>query len=279
MPTAFPLSADPFSSGSAAAALTPVEPLGDRGDRMKDFNAKIDAETAAHEATVSKERAENQRIEGDFFAKNAPPAYKPQAPYIAPQSTGPLQEWGSLAMMFAMLASHFTRTPMTTAMNAGAEVMKAFKQNDMEKAKASYEQWKDANEQSYKLYEYQRDAYKDLLESVKDRVKNNVDLSKEETADYRARITAITTAFKDQTSLDMLEQNGVLGWAKLQEQRDKTATSMAEKQSALEVKMDEINKKYEGATKESGLVNDPDYVNAVKSGDALTVAEKLNEGK
>ena len=280
MPTAFPLSADPFSTGSngsAAEALEPSNSLGDRGDRMKEFNAKIDSETAAHEAAVTKDRAENQRIESDFFAKNAPPAYKPQAPYVEPKATNPIQEWGSFAMMFAMLASHFTRTPMITAMNAGSAVMNAFKEKDMEKAKASYAQWKDANEQSYKLYEYQRDAYKDLLESVKDRVKNNIDLTKEETADYRARIAAIGSAFKDQTSLDMLEQNGVLGWAKLQEQRDKTAASMAEKQAALEIKMDEISQKYDGAKKQADLVNDPAYINAVKSGDPLTVAEKLNE--
>jgi len=52
---------------------------------------------------------------------------------------------------------------------------------------------------------------------------------------------------------------------------------MAEKQAALEVKMDEINKKYEGAKKEAALVEDPDYVNALKSGDVLTVVEKRNE--
>ena len=133
MPTAFPLSADPFSSGSAAAALAPEpNPLGDRGDRMKELNAKIDSETVAHEATVAKERAENQRIEGDFFTKNAPPVYKPPAPYNAPKETSPIEMWGSLAMMFGMLASHFTRTPMITAMNAGSAVMNAFKQKDVD---------------------------------------------------------------------------------------------------------------------------------------------------
>ena len=269
MPTAFPLAADPFSSGSAAAALSSQpSPLADLHTDLdkgfEEFSSKIDAATAEHDAKLEKAKADNQRIEGDFFAKNAPPAYKPQAPYAPPKETTPLEAWGSLAMGFAMLASHFTRTPMTTAMNAGAAVMKAFKEQDADKAKQSYEQYKDAVDQSHKLYEYQRDAYKDLLESVKDRIRNNTDLTKEETADYRARITALGTAFKDKVALEVMEQNGVIGWAKHEDM-----LNWHDEQT--KVREDEIDKKYAGKIAVMALAADPEF----KKADSLTQAEQL----
>jgi hypothetical protein len=272
------MDASPLASAPAAAPLAPApSPLDDSGARMKAFTDKIDATTAEHDKSVDKDRAENQRIESDFFSKNPAPVFKPPAPYVPPKSSGPIEEWGSLAMMFAMLASHFTRTPLMTAMNAGAAVMQAFKQKDTAAATAAYQQWKDANEQTQKLYEYQRDAYKDLLSSVKDRMKNNVDLTKEETADYRARISAMATAFKDQTSLEMMQQNGVLGWAKLQDQRDKNMADLNIKQEKLDAEMAKIQGAVDGAKAEGEAKKTPEYQAALAAGDTMGVYKLLAE--
>jgi hypothetical protein len=260
-----------FTSATQALGAPPEKaPLDDSAKRLKDFNETMSKETAAHDATISRERADNQKIETDFFAKNPPPVFKPVAPYAPKQEESPISAWGALAIAFGALASHFTRTPMTTALNAAGSAMKAIKEKNDAAAKASYQQWKDANEQTYKLYEYQRDAYKDLVAGVKDRLKNNVDLSKEETADYRARISAIASAFKDETSLKMLQENSLEHWAKLQDQRDKNIDSLKEKQKEFETKI-------EGQQAEQKLKADPEFTKMVQSGDALGAAEKLAE--
>lgn len=262
-----------LGAASPAAAPPPVaekKPLDDADQRMKTFKNTMDRETATHEATVAKERADNQKIENDFFEKNPAPIFKPPAPYTPKQEDNPISLWGALAIGFAALASRFTRTPMTTALNAAGAALTAMKQGNDAAAKASYQQWKDANDQTFKLYEYQRDAYKDMVAGIKDRLKNNIDLSKEETADYRARIAAFATAFKDDTSLEMLKENSLEHWAKLQDQRDKNIDDLKEKAR-------EFNKKIEGNIAEQGLKQDPDFKKMVESGDALGAAEKLAE--
>jgi len=152
---------DPLSSvapTSAAASLAPARnPLEGTDEQLKTFNAKQDELSAKVDTIRADTAARNDKLE-NFFDQNKPPIYKPPAPYKPPESSSPIEVWGSLAMVFAMLASHFTRTPMMTAMNAGSAVMNAFKQKDLDKATQAYQQWKDANTQALDMAKYESDG-------------------------------------------------------------------------------------------------------------------------
>ena len=127
-------------------------PLDDSDARLKSFREGMGGIDSRIDASLSRARSDNARLE-DFFARNKPPEFKPIPP-PKPQETSMMEAWGSLAMVFAALGSLFTRTPMTTAMNAGAAALKAIKQGDVERAKVSYDQWNEANTQALDLAKY-----------------------------------------------------------------------------------------------------------------------------
>jgi hypothetical protein len=277
MPTAFPLSADPFSSSSAAAALAPESnPLGDSDARLKTFNAKQDELSSKIDTVRADTAARNDKLEV-FFDQNKPPVYKPPAPYKAPESSSALEVWGSLAMGFAMLASHFTRTPMMTAMNAGAEVMKAFKQKDVDAATQAYQQWKDANTQALDMAKYQQAAYANLMATVERREKNNVDLSKDQMADVRAQMTALASAFKDETMLKLGEAHD-FNAQKLEFDRRQHEMDMIQHQTdMLNQGWAKIQGVVDGNNAEKEAKDSQPYKDAIASGDTMGAFKLLAE--
>ena len=95
----------------------------------------------------------------------------PRAPELTPppvaQSTDPLHQWGSIAMIVAGLGSLLTRSHATTALNAAAGVMKGFHQNDLEAANTAFQEWKVANENTTKMANYELQAYKAMMADKK----------------------------------------------------------------------------------------------------------------
>ena len=101
--------------------------------------------------------------------KNAPEYKPPKAP--EPKYANAAEMWGSPAMAMAMIGSMFTRTPLTTGLNAAAGVMNAIKKQDTEEAQMQFEQWKEAKAEYDKAYNFQREVWKDI----------DADLDKDET--------------------------------------------------------------------------------------------------
>jgi hypothetical protein len=276
MPTAFPLSADPFSSaGSASAALAPSAPLADSDAREKTFDAKQDDLAAKIDAVRADTVAKNQKLE-DFFDQNKPPVYKPPAPYKPPEASSPIEVWGSLAMGFAMLASHFTRTPMMTAMNAGAEVMKAFKQKDVDAATSAYQQWKDANTQALDMAKYQQAAYANLMATVERREKNDIDLSKDQMADVRAQMTALALAFKDKTMLELGEAHDINAQKLEFDRRTQEMRMLVAANMRAEAAADKVFAAVQGAKDEAEAKQSQPYKDAVAAGDTMGVYKILS---
>lgn len=60
----------------------------------------------------------------------------------AKYTTPTMEKFGSVGMVFAMVASAFTHQPMVNALNAGAAAMNAITENDNEKYKRAYDAWK-----------------------------------------------------------------------------------------------------------------------------------------
>ena len=96
-------------------------------------------------------------------------------PFQPPQQTPMVKQWGSAAMIFAALGSLFTRQPLTTALNAMAGVMKAYREGDQKNLDNSMEIWKANSEQAIKLADFEMQAYRTAMEGIH----TQIDLEKE----------------------------------------------------------------------------------------------------
>ena len=85
-----------------------------------------------------------------------PPQYQPPPPPEARAPQDPMKAWGSSAMILSALGSMFTRTPLTTAMNSAAGVMKAYREGDQDAMNYEYSKWKIANENYQAAFKYQQ---------------------------------------------------------------------------------------------------------------------------
>ena len=74
---------------------------------------------------------------------------------------GPMENFGSLGMIFAMAASAFTRTPMISALNAGAAAMQATQQSDEKAYKQAFDAWKSNSDLALKRFDMERNLYED----------------------------------------------------------------------------------------------------------------------
>ena len=263
---------DPLSSvapTSAAASLAPARnPLEGTDERLKTFNAKQDELSAKVDTIRADTAARNDKLE-NFFDQNKPPIYKPPAPYKPPESSSPIEVWGSLAMAFAMLASHFTRTPMMTAMNAGSAVMNAFKQKDLDKATQAYQQWKDANTQALDMAKYQQAAYANLMATVERREKNNVDLSKDQMADVRAQMTSLASAFKDETMLRIGEAHDIAAQKAEFDRRQHEIDMLQHQTDVLNQGWAKMQSQIDGANAEKDAKDSQPYKDAIAAGDTM----------
>lgn len=110
---------------------------------------------------------------------------------------GPLENFGSLGTIFALAASAFTRTPMTSALNAGAAAMTAMKDGDELGYKSAYQAWKDNTDLVQKRFNMERAVYDDATK-----------LASTDLATARSKLQIAAAQFEDTKILTMLE-NGM----------------------------------------------------------------------
>ena len=84
--------------------------------------------------------------DSDFPTQFTPP------PQPQDQQFNAVHSWGSAAMMIALIGSAFTKQPMTSALNAGAQVMSAFKQNVDQSNTEAYNAWQTNLKTSYGIW-------------------------------------------------------------------------------------------------------------------------------
>jgi len=85
-------------------------------------------------------------VDSDFPQQYTPPPSPQQQQFNA------VHAWGSAAMMLALVGSALTKHPITSALNAGAQVMSAFKQNVDASNTQAYNEWKDNLTNSYNIW-------------------------------------------------------------------------------------------------------------------------------
>ncbi len=108
---------------------------------------------------------------------------------------GPMEQFGSVGFIFAMAASAFTRSPMTSALNAGAAAMTAIREGDEKSYKSAYEAWKDNSNLALKRFDMEHRLYEDANQLLT----TDMNLWKTKTA-------MIAAQFNDQTTLAMLNE-------------------------------------------------------------------------
>lgn len=196
-------------------------------------------------------------IQGEKDALQAPKL--PDLP-PAPQArqTDPIQSFGSLAMMLAMFGGFLTKRHLETALNAGAGVLNAYKQNDAALAKQEYERWKASTDNALKIFADQQDMYKTALGKL-DSDRNGA----------LAELRAYAAAVKDDVMLQFTQQGNVAAILQLQNSRDEMGLRMKE----LVPKIEKANQEQKQAAEQAKLWQD--YQTALASRDP----EKISAAK
>jgi hypothetical protein len=195
-------------------------------------------DAAALEAEEAKDAKEtlDRRQQLEISKGNIPkPEYKP-IPYKAPKPTSLAEQWGSTAMMFAMLGSLFTRNHAVTALNAAAGAMNGFKEGNEAAAKQAKEEFKVANENLLKATEFQQKVYAEAMKGIETREEFEKERYTARGKERAAKLKAIAAAFEDTTMIAAMKHDDAKGaWEdytrnqKLTEDlREKTETYEAE---------------------------------------------------
>lgn len=178
-PAPSPLAPQP--SSPVAPSTTPAEAMSDlykkrmeekkqnqaEQDKLELDIAKLGEEEAKSESETSKQVQDLEMSRGIYKM----PKYEP-IPYKAPKPTSVPEQWGSVAMMFAMLGSMFTRNHAVTALTAATAAMNGFQQKDAAAAEQAYKEWKIASENALKAANYEQKAYEEAMKGM-NRLKNS----------------------------------------------------------------------------------------------------------
>jgi hypothetical protein len=174
--------------------------------KKKTDTAVVETEET-EDAKILRERKEALQIEK---GKLTPPEYK-SIPYKAPKPTNMVEQWGSVAMIFAMLGSMFTRNHATTALNAAAAAMNGFKAGDEAAAKQSYEEFKAANENLLKATEFQQRVYAEAMKGIESREQFASERYTARGKERAAKLKAIATAFEDTSMIAAMKHDDAKG--------------------------------------------------------------------
>lgn len=166
-----------------------------------------------------------QRVERDETQKR-----NMQAPPLPPETkppqvkqTSPAETFGSLAMMLAIFGSAFTRRPAINALNAGAAVNKAVRDNDLAAAKTAYDNWKAETDYALKRYQFEHETYRD-----------SIDLLSSDQNTALANLRTYAAAFKDDPMKHLVEAGHIAEIVELQKSRKATAEKTAKEAAVLE---------------------------------------------
>jgi hypothetical protein len=179
------------------------------------------------------------KMESDFASIPLPKMEQVPQPKV--QQSTPQEQWGSAAMMFAMIGSLFTRTPMTTALNAAAGVLTAYHKGDQEAANQAYKTWEVANNNALKAADYQQKTYDNILQAFRAREGATIAAGSQEERAISAELLANATAFKDTVMMQFAADRDLQGaakhaefLAKQKEKMDANTMKLAETQAQNE---------------------------------------------
>jgi len=171
--TTLPVKTSELNKGAPKDALLPTS----AGQQIKEDQARVDEAVTERDAAVKD---------------------RPKYPELLPEpkmeeSDSPTRGYVSAIGIIGALSSAFARHGATGAMNAAAGVLGALKAGDVEAYKKNYDTWKTKNENALKLFSYQNDTYKDILNAKNKSVDERI-----------AELRANAAAFKDDNMMQLL---------------------------------------------------------------------------
>ena len=110
------------------------------------------------------------------------------------RETGPIESFASIGSIFGLLASAFTKTPLTSALNASAAAMNSIHQHDEEGYKSAYEAWKENTALALKRFGMEREMFEDTNKLI------STDLE-----GWKIKQLAIAAQFDNKKAIAMLD--------------------------------------------------------------------------
>ena len=110
------------------------------------------------------------------------------------RETGPIESFASIGSIFGLLASAFTKTPLTSALNASAAAMNSIHQHDEEGYKSAYEAWKENTALALKRFGMEREMFEDTNKLI------STDLE-----GWKIKQLAIAAQFDNKKTIAMLD--------------------------------------------------------------------------
>ena len=215
----------PIAPSNSAGGVSPLAPTA----VPSPMEQAIQRQEAADAALVKNQEAELKNIEegekkketekaktqeklGEIALKKgllkAPPME--QVPYKPTKPTSIVDQWGSAAMIFAMLGSMFSRNHAVTALNAAAAAMNGFKQGDEAAAKQGLEEWKVANANMLKAHDFQQKAYEEAFKGYDTEAKLAEIAGTKKEKEIDANVKALNTALQHNNLETLRSQGGLV---------------------------------------------------------------------
>lgn len=165
-PDRTPITADIQGLLKAVAREPDTKSFEDIMGRIRKTGEEAQKDYSAFEKKQEAQIAEGRKLVGDKMSALEPVDVKPWTE--KPPEADPIREFGSLGFVFAQIASAFTNTPMTNALNGAAAAMRATREADLAKYTEAYNVWKENTNLALERHEAQYQDYtaaRDLMNS------------------------------------------------------------------------------------------------------------------
>lgn len=258
------------SATSAPAASLPAsapppdmispEERADVQKRLIDIKQRqMAAASSGADATVQRLRADRAEIDRTYAASRPSPDLLQPWDQKAKQNehrTDPVDAFGSIGSIFAMLVPAFVGLPLADSLNAGAAAINAVHASDQQAYDRDYKAWKDNADLAIKRHDIMRQSYNDSI------LKMNTDLNA-----GRTEMELTARKYNDQQTLALLESGLDPELNKLFDSRNKAALELASARDQWELQHE----------KTQDLLRDPQYAVAKSTGDKATMARIIKE--
>lgn len=254
---------DLASAPTAAKALAPP-PAPPAAPEKPAAPGMVEKMIGSFGAGVKDAAAKNRALDAETMKMSPPKLEMPPKPEF--KETSPIDAWGSIAMVFAGLASFKARQHASTAMNAAAEALKGIQNKDKETYDRAFKQWEVETKNAIDLANFQQRAYEDLLRHNEHRESMNLEIGKSLDAAEEAKFRTLTVAMQDPGMWQAYERNGIAGAADFQKQRERQTQEF----ELQKMKMSATGQKAAQALLMSQVVQSDAWKNA------KTAEEKMN---
>ena len=199
------LATPPTPAQAIAPPAPPADPKPDRPSQP----GMVERMIGSLGSGVKEAVRENKALDAQTMKLTPPELKLPPKPEF--KNTDPMEAWGSVAMVFAALASSRVRNHASTAMNAAAAALKGIQQQDKDAFDRSFKTWELESKNAIEVANFQQRAYDELLHHYEHRETMNMEAGKALDAAEEAKLHTLTIALGDPGPWIAYGQNGLAG--------------------------------------------------------------------